>query len=86
MNEEIKRLREWAQNILATPPQDRALMVAEDPSVLDVLERYIAALEKLAKIGACECGHVRASHMGASEAGRCCSGFCDCIRFIASTT
>lgn len=36
----IEHVIAWADNILDTPPEDRVEMVAEDPSVLDVL--YVA--------------------------------------------
>jgi hypothetical protein len=39
-------LSRWADSILSCPPEDRALMFAEDPSTLDVLSDHIAALRE----------------------------------------
>jgi hypothetical protein len=45
-----EHLREWAQNILTTPYEDAAVMVAEDPTVLDVCAAYILLSEAQAEV------------------------------------
>lgn len=65
-----EHLQAWSEGILGTAPEDRALMVAEDPSVLDVAAAYILVLE--AALGEAEAEVDRLRCHKTDGAGRRC--------------
>jgi len=65
-----EHLQAWSEGILGTAPENRALMVAEDPSVLDVAAAYILVLE--AALGEAEAEVDRLRCHKTDGAGRRC--------------